>query len=150
MLAALAVLLGIPLLRDGVERAWEAAPTRWPDGRVEIKTQFGLCHEGGGRNCVVDGDTVWIAGEKVRIAGIDAPETHEPKCPREAELGRKSAFRLQGLLSSGTLLARPADRARDPNGRLLRHIAVDGRDVGETLIAEGLARGYGGRKRGWC
>lgn len=150
LLVALGVVLGVPLLRESVERAWQAAPTRWPDGRMEITTEFGLCHKGGGRNCVVDGDTVWIAGEKVRVAGIDAPETHEFKCAKEAELGRKSALRLQALLSSGTLVARPADRARDPNGRLLRHIAVDGRDVGETLIAEGLAREYGGRKKGWC
>ena len=147
---AVAVLLGIPLLREAVEREWRSAPTRWPDGRVEITTQFGLCHEGGGRNCVVDGDTVWIAGEKVRIAGIDAPETHEPKCAAEGELGRRAASRLQALLSSGTVTAFPADRNRDPNGRLLRNIKVDGRDAGETLIAEGLARKYGGRKRGWC
>ena len=150
MLAALAVLLGVPLLRDAVEKAWDAAPTRWPDGRLQIRTSFGLCHEGGGTNCVVDGDTIWIAGEKVRIAGIDAPETHEPQCESEAELGRKAALRLQALLGSGTLMARPADRTRDPNGRLLRHISVDGRDVGETLVAEGLARRYRGGKRGWC
>src|SRR5688572_22909093 len=90
---ALAVLLGVPLLDRALDDAWRAAPTRWPDGRLRIEAEFGLCHEGGGRNCVVDGDTVWIAGDKVRIAGIDAPETHEPKCPREAELGRRAALR---------------------------------------------------------
>ena len=31
-----------------------------------------------------------------------------------------------------------------------RLIAVNGRDVGQTLIAEGLVRKYGGRKKGWC
>ena len=117
---------------------------------ASIRAQFSLCHEGGGTNCVVDGDTVWITGRKVRIAGIDAPETHEPKCAAEGELGRRAASRLQALLSSGTVTAFPADRNRDPNGRLLRNIKVDGRDAGETLIAEGLARKYGGRKRGWC
>src|SRR5688572_10406367 len=106
---ALAVLLAVPVLDRALEQAWEAAPTRWPDGRLKIATSFGLCHEGGGRNCVVDGDTVWIAGEKVRIAGIDAPETHEPRCPKEAQLGRKAALRLQAVLSAGTLTARPAD-----------------------------------------
>lgn len=150
MLVAAGVLLGVPALHEAVEDSWDNAPTRWPDGRIELRADFGACHEGGGRNCVVDGDTVWIAGEKVRIAGIDAPETHEPKCPREAELGRRSAQRLRELLSSGTVTARSADRNRDPNGRLLRHIAVDGRDVGEALIAQGLAREYRGGKRGWC
>src|SRR5918997_6175625 len=104
ILGCVLVLLGVPALRGAVTNAWNAAPTRWPDGRLEIKTEFGLCHEGGGTNCVVDGDTVWIAGEKVRIAGIDAPETHEPQCAAEAELGKRSAVRLQALLSSGTLM----------------------------------------------
>lgn len=26
-------------------------------------------------SCVVDGDTLWIEGEKIRLADIDAPET---------------------------------------------------------------------------
>ena len=34
---------------------------------------FGFCHTGGGENCVVDGDTFWIDGNKVRVADIDAP-----------------------------------------------------------------------------
>ncbi len=143
LLITITVLLGVPAARDAVEQGS-------PGERIEVRANFGACHEGGGSNCVVDGDTVWIAGAKVRIAGIDAPETHEPKCAMEAELGRRSAERLRVLLSSGALVARPADRDRDPNGRLLRHIAVDGRDVGEVLIAQGLARAYRGGKRGWC
>lgn len=147
---AAAAVLGVPLLDRALDDAWRAAPTRWPDGRLRIEAEFSLCHEGGGRNCVVDGDTVWIAGEKVRIAGIDAPETHEPRCAAEAELGRRAALRLQALLSSGPLTATPIARDRDPNGRLLRNIAVGGRDVGKALVGEGLAREYRGRKTGWC
>jgi len=150
MAIAAAVLLGVPALREAVEGAWQGAPARSPDARLEVTTEFGSCHEGGGTNCVVDGDTVWIAGEKVRIAGIDAPETHEFKCAEEAELGRRSAERLRAMLNSGAVVATPAGRDRDPNGRLLRNVAVDGRDVGKALIAEGLARDYAGGKRGWC
>jgi endonuclease YncB( thermonuclease family) len=115
-----------------------------------VRAEFGRCHEGGGFNCVVDGDTVWIGGRKVRITGIDAPETHEPKCPREAALGNAAAERLRVLLSSGTLTFEAGNRDRDGNGRLLRNIAVDGRDVGTTLIAAGLARRYAGAKKPWC
>ncbi len=61
-----------------------------------------------------------------------------------------SAARLQALLSSGTVTATRGARDKDPNGRLLRNVAVDGKDVGETLIREGLARAYAGGKRGWC
>jgi micrococcal nuclease len=146
-LLLLAALLAVPLLRGG---GGEADPGRWPNGNTELRARFGLCHEGGGTNCVVDGDTFWAAGAKFRVAGIDAPETHEPRCPAEAALGRRSALRLQALLNSGTLTLRAADRARDPNGRLLRHVAADGHDVGDRLVAEGLARRYGGGKRPWC
>jgi endonuclease YncB( thermonuclease family) len=36
-----------------------------------VRASFGLCHTGGGVNCVVDGDTFYIGGSKVRIAGIE-------------------------------------------------------------------------------
>jgi len=42
------------------------------------------------------------------------------------------------------------DRDEDRYGRKLRNVAVDDRDVGETLSAEGLARAYGGGRRSWC
>ena len=51
-----------------------------------ITANFGFCHTGGGYNCVVDGDTIWIEGQDIRIADIDAPETHEYDCASEKEL----------------------------------------------------------------
>src|SRR3712207_8451769 len=57
-LAALGILLGSAGVRDWLEQAWATTPTKWPDGRITIETEFGYCHEGGGTNCVVDGDTI--------------------------------------------------------------------------------------------
>lgn len=111
---------------------------------------FGLCHTGGGENCVVDGDTFWIAGEKVRIADIDAPETHPPRCAAEAALGKRATARLRDLLSAGPVTLGPADRPTDRHGRRLAIAYAGGVGVGETLIAEGLARPWGGRRRPWC
>jgi hypothetical protein len=56
-------------------------------GQETIRASFGFCHSGGGTNCVVDGDTIWLGGEKIRVADIDAPETHEPRCAAERKLG---------------------------------------------------------------
>ena len=42
------------------------------------------------------------------------------------------------------------DRDEDVYGRKLREVAVDGSDVGDTLISEGLARACGGGRRSWC
>lgn len=103
---------------------------------------------------VVDGDTLWIDREKVRIANIDAPETHEPKCDAERRLGLVAKRRLEILLKSGTVTWKRGDpkdgRLKDRRGRTLATIAIDGRDVGELLIAENLARPWTGKRQPWC
>ena len=99
---------------------------------------------------MVDGDTFYLNGDKVRIAGIDAPETHDYGCASELQLGEQAALQLQALLNSGAVTMTRIDRDRDAYGRLLRNVAVDGRDVGEALIAAGVGREYGGGRRGWC
>lgn len=113
-------------------------------------TRFGICHTGGGRNCVVDGDTAWINGVKVRIADIDAPETHPPRCRREAQLGNRATRRLAELLSQGPFRLVPIKRDQDRYGRKLRVIVRGGQSIGDQLVREGLARTYDGRRRPWC
>lgn len=49
-------------------------------------TRFEKCTGGHRIACVIDGDTLWIDGKKVRIADIDAPEISEPKCAWELAL----------------------------------------------------------------
>ena len=105
---------------------------------------------GWGTNCVVDGDTIYLNGAKVRIAGIDAPETHDYRCASELALGERAASELQALLNSGAVTMTIIDRDRDKYGRLLRNVSVNGQDVGEALISAGLAREYGGGRRSWC
>ena len=116
----------------------------------EIRASFGFCHTGGGTNCVVDGDTLWLGGQKIRMADIDAPETHEPRCAQEQALGDRATRRLRELLNKGAVSLQPIDRDEDKYGRKLRIVLVDGRSVGERLVDEGLARRYAGGRRPWC
>lgn len=117
----------------------------------EDSTRFGLCHIGGGANCVVDGDTIWMNGVKIRIADIDTPETHPPRCAAEAELGDRATRRLQNLLNAGPVTLEPIERDEDRYGRKLRRVVRGGTSLGDILIAEGLARPYsGGPRSGWC
>lgn len=111
---------------------------------------FGYCKWGGGTNCVVDGDTFYVGGEKVRIAGIDAPETHDYGCQSELALGDRATEKLHALLNSGVMTMTSIDRNRDRYGRLLRNVAVGGQDVGEAMISAGVAREYGRGRRPWC
>lgn len=115
-----------------------------------VRVAFGSCKWGGGKNCVVDGDTFYLNGEKVRIADIDAPETHDYRCASELALGDRATERLQALLNSGAVTMTSIDRDRDVYGRLLRNVSVNGQDVGETLVSAGVARWYAGGRRPWC
>lgn len=102
---------------------------------------------------VVDGDTFRLGGDTIRIENIDAPETHQAKCDAERRLGDLATERLAQLLASGDLqLSRNPEEPRDEDryGRKLRRVAVGGIDVGATLVSEGLARRWTGKRRGWC
>lgn len=112
--------------------------------------QFELC--GSIRvTCIVDGDTFWLDGRKIRIADIDTPEISEPKCQSEYDLGMRATYRLQELLSEGPFELVPIPgRDKDQYGRDLRVVVRNGRSVGDQLVAEGLARTWSGRKEPWC
>ncbi|WP_425603149.1 thermonuclease family protein [Lysobacter soli] len=102
-------------------------------------------------NCVVDGDTIWLRGEKIRIADIDTPEVSRPKCRREYELGLAATNRLIELLNEGDFsLARSRWGDEDRFGRKLRLVTRDGLSIGDRLVQEGLAHRWGGRKSSWC
>lgn len=115
---------------------------------------------------VIDGDTLHDNGsnQRYRLYGIDASETDEAKCEAERTLGYASAARAYELLASATQIVgkpgrdpRGRDRwPRDGFGRRLARIEmlIDGVwvDLGDTLVAEGLARPYSGNgtRPDWC
>lgn len=128
----------------------EARAVAGPDRATPAGKVFVICHSGGGTDCVVDGDTVWVDGEKIRVADIDAPETHPPRCPYEADLGDRATRRLAELVNVGPFELKVLDRDVDRYGRKLRVLVRDGRSLGDQLVAEGLARTWEGRRRPWC
>lgn len=137
-------------------RAPAPAPAVEPVARVAMKTtdvperRYPVCAFGVRRNCVVDGDTFYFGAEKIRLADIDAPETHPPRCAREADLGDRATVRLSELLSAGAFRLARFDRDTDRYGRKLRIVMRDGRSIGDRLVAEGLARTWTGRREPWC
>ncbi len=111
---------------------------------------FSICGSGHRITCVVDGDTFWFRGEKIRIADIDTPELSPPRCQRERELGLAAKQRLLDILNSGPLSFKTTARDEDRFGRKLRIVYRDRRSVGDILVAEGLARKWEGSRRSWC
>ena len=98
---------------------------------------------------VVDGDTIQCAGQRVRLAGLDAPEMRA-RCKEERDLAMAATARLRVLLEGGVTLE-PA--GQDRYGRILAVVRDSrGEDVADVLIRENLARAYHGRGRreGWC
>lgn len=114
-------------------------------------TTYGICTGSARYHCVVDGDTMWIGGQKIRIADIDTPEVSEPRCASELALGNKATARLVELVNEEPfeLKAWPG-RDEDKYGRKLRVLVRDGRSLGDILVSEGLARTWTGRRQPWC
>ncbi len=94
---------------------------------------------------VVDGDTIEVRvrgqRERVRLLGIDTPETRDPRRPVMC-FGREATEFLASLLPRGTPIRLALDvEARDVYGRLLAYVerATDGVFVNGALAAGGYA-----------
>lgn len=141
--AFIVVFAAAPTLRD-----WLPAETR--EGTA-VSARFGLCGSGARHNCVVDGDTLHVGGETIRIADIDTPEVFSPGCESELALGRAATEHLLRLVNAGPFEVEGyGSRDQDVYGRKLRVLTRNGRSLGEALVAEGLARRWDGARRGWC
>jgi endonuclease YncB( thermonuclease family) len=108
---------------------------------------FGHCYNENGPNCVLDGGTAYVAGERVTIAGMEAPRIAGAACPAESDRGIEAAVRLVALLNSGKVAVGGA--FRDQTGREVRRVAVNGEEVGAAMIDAGVARKVGSNPD-WC
>jgi micrococcal nuclease len=99
---------------------------------------------------ITDGDTIRLSnGTRVRLVGYNTPEKFEPMCQAEAELGHRASDRLKELVDRASatqvnLVAcscKPGTEGtkRCNYGRSCGRLEVDGREVGQILIREGLA-----------
>jgi micrococcal nuclease len=99
---------------------------------------------------VVDGDTIDVGAERIRIANLDAPETGRARCARERELGEAATAAAAELIGGAREIVIHPERRRDRNSRVLARVELDGRDFAELMIARGLGRPWRGRGSNWC
>ena len=95
-----------------------------------------------GRASVIDGDTLEIHGTRIRLHGIDAPESSQ-SClvgGKKSRCGQRAALALADKIGSQTVTCEPKDR--DQYQRVVAVCSAGGEDLNGWLVAEGWAMAY--------
>jgi endonuclease YncB( thermonuclease family) len=89
---------------------------------------------------VIDGDTIDINGQRVRLEGIDAPElaqTCESVTGQSWPCGRSAVSALKRLIGNKQISCDP--RGQDKYRRVLAVCFADGRNINEAMVRDGFA-----------
>ena len=112
-------------------RAWRqtsrpAPPELLPEGYYQVER-------------VVDGDTLLLANQaRVRLQGVDTPETKKPEYPVEPWGPEASRFTVDFVADGKVKLEFDVERL-DKYDRFLAYVYKDGRMLNEELVRAGLA-----------
>lgn len=93
-----------------------------------------------GRAKVLDGDTIEIEGIRIRLEGIDAPESAQMCSRKGAGLwpcGKDATEHLKRMTSGRQVVC--GDAGQDRYGRMLGWCAVDGLDINAEMVRSGFA-----------
>jgi endonuclease YncB( thermonuclease family) len=92
-----------------------------------------------GRATVIDGDTIDIGGTRIRLFGIDAPETDQTCHGDDGSLyrcGQAASTALEKFLAHQVVTCTPSNL--DFKGMTVAVCAVAGVDVGDWVVRSGL------------
>jgi endonuclease YncB( thermonuclease family) len=92
---------------------------------------------------VIDGDTIEIRGQRIRLFGIDAPESRQT-CTDQAgasyRCGQKAAQALDYRISNSVVTCEPKDR--DRYGRIVAVCRAYGEDLSAWMTGLGWALAF--------
>lgn len=90
---------------------------------------------------VIDGDTFEIQnGQKVRLIGVDTPESVHPDAEKNTEFGKAASAYTKNMLEGKKVYLEKDVSETDRYGRLLRYVYLeDGTFYNELLVKEGYA-----------
>ena len=93
---------------------------------------------------VVDGDTIVVIldgkKEKVRMIGIDTPESVHPDKSRNTPMGKIASKYTKDNLEGKYVALETDVQERDKYGRILAYVYLDDKMFNKTLLEEGLAK----------
>ena len=99
---------------------------------------------------IVDGDSLTISGDRIRLYAIDVPELHQP-CIHGGACGARARDHLAKLIAGRKLICQTFDT--DRYGRNVSQCFVDeapaagkpvkGEDIGRSMVRDGQAMAYG-------
>ncbi len=95
-----------------------------------------------GTASVIDGDTIEVHGQRIRLHGIDAPESRQ-LCRLDGkpwQCGKDAANVLADKIERRLVTCE--DLGRDRYARIIARCTIAGEDLGEWLVLQGLALAY--------
>ena len=109
---------------------------------------------------VIDGDTIHIEMQElplplrkilIRVNGVDTPEKgHLAKCQREKDFSIKATEFTKAFVKEGQVVFKNPKWDKY-GGRIDADVYVNGKNLTEELIKQGLGKAYdGGKKQSWC
>jgi len=133
--------IGVVLLSIGAATAVVSAPE--PSVEADITVAASQIR-------VVDGDTIRFGRERIRIIGLDAPESGNlAKCDAERQLSALATMTFREMIE-GKFIEIRRD-GHDRYGRTLAHVSIQGGgNVAELMIRQRLAVRFGNGRPDWC
>ncbi len=97
---------------------------------------------------VIDGDTIQIGENRIRLFGIDAPERHQTCSANSVEYacGLAATAFMQKMVQDVTVTC--LEKARDRYSRIVATCSTVGGDLGLRMVANGHAVDYTQYSRG--
>ena len=135
----------LDVLEEAFVPAAEHAANWFDDGEGALRDAFGQGNSGStlsGAARVIDGDTLEIRAARIRLHGIDAPESAQ-RCRaagRTWPCGREATRALSGRIAGRTVVCE--ERDRDRYGRSVAVCQAAGEDVNAWMVAAGWAFAY--------
>lgn len=139
VLAAVGLVAAASIILQSRQPVHVAAPSSAPGHSGDVAlSKPGLS----GVARVIDGDTIAIHGTRVRLNGIDAPETKQTCVAndREFQCGLDATEALIQLIGSKTVQCEQT--GSDRNGRMIGHCLVDSTDIAGWMVEHGWAVAY--------